>query len=87
MGGTALFKANLYAMGALFLVFRVFFYPIGIYKLYIGYKMQDKNIAMDKQIIGYVLSTLYVALYLLQLIWFTKIISSIKKNNKRLQAH
>ena len=49
--------------------------------------MQDKNIAMDKQIIGYVLSTLYVALYLLQLIWFTKIISSIKKNNKRLQAH
>ena len=37
MGATALFKANLYAMGALFLVFRVFFYPIGIYRLYIGY--------------------------------------------------
>ncbi len=37
MGTTALFKANLYAMGGLFLVFRVFFYPIGIYKLYIGY--------------------------------------------------
>jgi hypothetical protein len=73
----------MYLFGLLFLVFRVLFYPLTIWKLVYGYTLYDAGYPTYKLYISYFLSFLYISLYFLQLFWFYKIIQSIQKGNKR----
>ena len=85
-GKGMLFNLNMYSFGLLFLVFRVLFYPFTIYRLIYGYKLIPASYPAYKYYISIILTMMYTSLYFLQLLWFYKIIISIKKQGKREAA-
>eukprot|EP00347_Sterkiella_histriomuscorum_P009752 403340025 len=66
-----------------FFVFRILFYPITIWRLYIGVNLlrtpEFAHVESWKLTITYILATLYVSMYFLQIFWFKKILALVTR--------
>ena len=79
-GDTVLFKINLFLFVILFIISRILFYPVTIYRIYCGFLILDyESYERSKLIVSIVLSALYCLLFFLQLIWFQKILQTMVK--------